>query len=72
MKRSAARIRSVLRRHNSVEEQVFRFSGNIRPVIREAPVSVSAIAPQPDSARLDALNQHYHAAMKCELAKLGL
>ncbi len=72
MKMSAARIRSVFRRYNSVEDRVFHLSRNPRPVAISAPEPVSAIAAQPDSARVAALNRHYRAAMKCELPKAGL
>ncbi len=71
MKMSAARIRSIFRRHSSVQEQVFRFTRNVQPVIRLIPAPAPAITSQP-SARLAALNEQYRAAMQRELAKLGL
>jgi hypothetical protein len=70
MKMSAARIRSVFRRHDSVEEQVFRFTRNVQPVTRLIAATASATTSQP-STRLAALNEHYRAAMQRELATLG-
>jgi hypothetical protein len=73
MKMSAARIRSVFRRHNSVQEQVFRFSRNVAsPTVGVAVAAADAIKQQPTCARMAALDKHYQAAMKRELAKLGL
>ncbi len=72
MKMSAARIRSMFRRHDSVQEQVFRFTRNLQPVtgfLIAAPAPVTTSQP---STRLAALNEHYRAAMQRELAKLGL
>ena len=73
MKMSAARIRSVFRRCNSVQEQVFRFSRNVAPRrTAVALATVSRIQLPPTSEHLSALDQHYQAAMKRELATLGL
>ena len=73
MKMSAARIRSVFRRHTSVQEQVFRFSGNVRPSAPPADsTSTVQMEPQAIPSRLEALNQHYQSSMKRELARLGL
>ena len=74
MKMSAARIRSVFRRHNSAQEQVFRLSRNVAPPTTAAVALAPAggIQPQPASTRLAALDQHYQTAMKRELARLGL
>ena len=73
MKMSAARVRSVFRRHKSVQEQVFRFSRNIAPPTPVmALVPVDGIQTQQSSMRLAALDRHYQAAMKRELAKLDL
>ncbi len=71
MKMSAARIRSVFRRHDSVQEQVFRFTRNVQPVIGFIAAPVPAITSQP-STRLAALNEQYRTAMQRELAKLGV
>ena len=70
MKMSAARIRSVFRRHDGVQEQVFRFTRNVQPVSRFIAAPAPAIS-QP-RMRLAALNKQYRAAMQRELAKLGL
>jgi len=73
MKMSAARIRSVFKRHDSAHEQVFRFANNICPVTRvTAPVPVYAGEPQQAPPRQVVLDQHYQTAMKRELAKIGL
>jgi hypothetical protein len=70
---SAARIRSVFRRHNSAREEVFRCANTIFAVTRAtAPVPVYAGEPQLARPRQTALDQHYQTAMKRELAKLGL
>ncbi len=71
MKMSAARIRSMFRRHDGVQEQVFRFTRNVQTVTRfiAAPAPVTTSQP---STRLAALNERYRAAMQRELAKLGL
>lgn len=47
MKMSAARIRSMFRRHNSVEEEVFRLSRNTRQIALGVPVTLSTICPAP-------------------------
>jgi hypothetical protein len=70
MKISAARIRSMFRRHDSVQEQVFRFR-NVQPVTRFGAAPAPTTTWQP-STRLAALNEQYRAAMQRELAKLGL
>ncbi len=73
MKMSAARIRSVFRRHNSAQEQVFRLSRNVAPPTAAVTLApAGGIQPQPASTRLAALDQHYQTAMKRELARLGL
>lgn len=73
MKMSAARIRSVFRRRNSAQEQVFRLSRNVAPPTAAVALApAGGIQPQPTSARLAALDQHYQTAMKRELAKIGL
>ena len=73
MKMSAARIRSVFRRHNSAQEQMFRFSRNAAPpTAGVAPAPPDGTQPEPTSARLAVLDRHYQAAMKRELAKLSL
>ncbi len=71
MKMSAARIRSMFRRHDSVQERVFRFTRNVQPVTGLIPAPAPATTLQP-SVRLAALNEQYRAAMQRELAKLGL
>jgi DNA-binding transcriptional LysR family regulator len=71
MKMSAARIRSMFRRHDSVQEHVFRFTRNVQPVTRFIAAPAPATTSQP-STRLAALSEHYRAAMQRELAKLGL
>ena len=75
MKMSAAHIRSLFRRQNSAQEQVFRLSRNVaRPCFPAAPSlrPVGAIEPQPSPARLAVLDQHYQTAMKRELAKINV
>ncbi len=71
MKMSAARIRSMFRRNDSVQEHVFRFTRNVQPVTGfiAAPAPATTSGP---STRLAALNEQYRAAMQRELAKLGL
>jgi hypothetical protein len=61
----------MFRRHDSVQEQVFRFTRNMQPVTRLIPAPVRATTSQP-SVRLAALNEQYRTAMQRELAKLGL
>ena len=73
MKMSAARIRSVFRRHSSVQEQVFRSLRNVRPPASPAVSKpTDQVEPQAIPSRLEALNQHYQSAMKRELARPGL
>ncbi len=73
MKMSAARIRSVFRRHHGVQEQAFRFPRIVSPrTAGGAPTSISGTQPPAPSAHLEALDQHYRTAMKRELTKLGL
>ena len=71
MRMSAARIRSLFRRHHSVQEQVFRFTRNIQPVTRVGQALVPVTASQSD-ARRAALDEHYRIAMQRESVKLGL
>ncbi len=73
MKMSAARIRSVFKRHDSAHQEVFRFANDVCPVPRAtAPVPVYAGEPQQAPPRQVVLDQHYQAAVKRELAKIGL
>lgn len=71
MRMSSARIRSLFRRHHSVQEQVFRFTRNVQPATRFRPALAPATTSQP-SMRRAALNEQYRAAMQREWAKLGL
>jgi hypothetical protein len=68
---SAARIRSLFRRHHSVQEQVFGFTRNTQPVTRFSPTFAPTTASQPGT-RPAALDEHYRVTMQRELAKLGL
>jgi len=72
MKMSAARIRSIFKRHDSAHKEVFHFANNVCPVSgATASVPVYTEAPQAPP-RQAALDRHYQAAMKRELAKIGL
>ena len=73
MRMSAARIRSVFRRHSNAHKEISRCANTICPVTRAtAPVPVYAGEPPRAMPRRAVLEQHYQAAMKRELAKIGL
>ena len=71
MRMSSARIRSLFRRHHSVQEQVFRFTRNVQPVTCFSSALAPATASQLDTRRA-AIDEHYRVTMQRELAKLRL
>jgi len=73
MKMSAARIRSIFKRHDSAHKEVFRFANNVCPVSgATAPVPVYTGKSPQAPPRQAFLDWHYQTAMKRELAKMGL
>ena len=73
MKMSAARVRSIFKRHDSAHKEVFRFANNVCPVSgATAPVPVYTGESPQAPPRQAVLDRHYQAAMKHELAQIGL
>ena len=73
MKMSAARIRSIFKRHDGAHKEVFRFAYNVCPVSgATAPAPVYTEESPQAPPRQAALDRHYQTVMKRELAKMGL
>lgn len=65
---SAARIRSLSRRHNQAHEAVYHFSANsVRQVVTEF-----SAAPTIETSPAPSADERFRTALRREMAKVGL